>query len=199
MDPETPLPAALLLLAGGASRRMGRPKALLPVAGVTLAEWIAGRLAPHFAHLLVAAREEAQLPPALRPHIVRDLHLDAGPLAGVEAGLAASRYDTLVAVACDMPRVTPALCRRLVAAAEAGAIDAAVPRVDGRPQPACSAYRQSAAGPIAAALAGGRSRATDALAELRVRWLDGEDAELFSNLNTPGDYRRFLDALRNPP
>lgn len=196
MDHQTPLPATLLLLAGGASRRMGRPKALLPVADRTLAEWIAERLAPHFAHLLVAAREEAQLPPSLRPRLVRDLHLDAGPLAGVEAGLAASPFETLVVVACDMPRVTPALCRRLAAGAEG--VDAAVPRVAGLPQPACAAYRRSAAGPIAAALAEGRNRAIDALAELRVRWLDGEDAELFSNLNTPGDYRRFLDALRNP-
>jgi molybdenum cofactor guanylyltransferase len=193
---ETPLPASLLLLAGGASRRMGRPKALLPVADVTLIEWIAQRLAPHFEHLLVAVREEAQLPPALRPHLVRDLHLGAGPLAGVEAGLAASPHDTVVAVACDMPHVTPALCRRLAAGAEG--VDAAVPRLAGRPEPACAAYRRSAAGPIAAALAEGRSRATDALAELRVRWLDEEDARLFSNLNTPRDYRRFLDALRNP-
>lgn len=195
--PEVPLPATLLVLAGGESRRMGRSKALLPVNGTTLVEWIAGRLSPHFAHLLVAARDETQLPPSLRPHLVRDLHLGAGPLAGVEAGLAASPHDTVVAVACDMPRVTPELARRLAAAAEG--VDAAVPRVGGRPEPACAAYRSSCGGAIAAALAEGRQRATDALAELRVRWLDGEDPELFRNLNTPGDYRRFLDALRNAP
>ncbi len=110
-------PATLLLLAGGASRRMGRPKALLPVGGATLAEWVAGRLAPGFAHLLVAAAGPEQLPPGLRPHLVRDLHRGAGPLAGVEAGLAASPHDTVVAVACDMPAVTADLVSRLAAAA----------------------------------------------------------------------------------
>src|SRR2546429_3881629 len=106
-DPiSTPAPATLLVLAGGDSRRMGRPKALLPVGDTTLIEWLVGRLAPAFEHVAVAARDPAQVPPGLRPRVVRDLHLDAGPLAGIEAGLAASPYDALVAVACDMPDVT---------------------------------------------------------------------------------------------
>jgi len=185
------LQATLVVLAGGDSRRMGRPKALLPVGGVTLVEWLVARLAPGFAHLLVAAREAEQLPPSLRPRLVRDLHVGAGPLAGVEAALAASPHDTVLAVACDMPGVTPELARRLTEAA-GGDVDAAVPRVGGRPEPACAAYRRSAAGPIAAALQEGRLRAAAALDELRVRWLDDEDPALFANLNTPEDYRRFV-------
>lgn len=178
-----------MLLAGGDSRRMGRPKALLPVADATLIEWVAARLAPSFAHLLVAARVAEQVPPALRPRLVRDLHVGAGPLAGVEAALAASPHDLVVAVACDMPAVTSDLTRRL---AEAASRDAAVPRIDGRPEPACAAYRQSAAGPIAAALREGRYRAADVLADLDVNWLDREDPALFANLNTPEDYERFI-------
>ena len=184
------LRATLVILAGGDSRRMGRPKALLPVEGTTLVEWLAARLAPAFAHLVVAGRDAERLPPALRAHLARDLHAGAGPLAGVEAGLAASPHDVAVAVACDMPRVSADLLRRL-AEASAGA-DAAVPRIAGRPEPACAAYRRSAAGPIGAALEAGRLRATDALADLHVRWLDGEDPALFANLNTPADYERFI-------
>ena len=81
------LPATLLLLAGGESRRMGRPKALLPVERVTLLEWLAERLAPGFERLLVAARDPDQLPDSLRDRFVADRHPGAGPLAGVEAGL----------------------------------------------------------------------------------------------------------------
>lgn len=187
--------ATLLVLAGGDSRRMGRPKALLPVGATTLVEWLTARLAPDFAHLLVAAREPGLLPPGLRPHLVRDLHAGAGPLAGVEAGLSASPYETLVAVACDMPAVTVDLVRRLAAAAAGPAVDAAVPRLAGRPEPACAAYRRSAAGPIGTALGAGRLRAADALSDLRVCWLDDEDPALFANLNTPADYDRFLARL----
>ena len=191
------LAATLLLLAGGESRRMGRPKALLPVAGTTLIEWIAERLAPEFQHLLVAARGEEQVPAGLRGHLVRDLHAGAGPLAGIEAGLAASPHETVVAVACDLPLVTADLARRLAAAAEG--VDAAVPRIAGRPEAACAAYRRSASGPLAAALGGGRRRASDVLGELRVRWLDGEDPSLFANLNSPEDYRSFLERVAAPP
>ena len=188
------LAATLLLLAGGGSRRMGRPKALLPVGGATLLEWIAERLAPEFQGLLVAAREPEQVPPGLRPHFVPDLRPGAGPLAGIEAGLAATDHEAVFAVACDMPRVEPELARRLLA--EAAGYDAAVPRVGGRPEPACAAYRRSAAAGLSAALAEGRWKAADALAGLRVRWLDGEDPTAFANLNTPEDYGAFLDAMR---
>jgi molybdopterin-guanine dinucleotide biosynthesis protein A len=147
------LAATLLLLAGGDSRRMGWPKALLPVGGATLLEWIAEGLAPEFEGLLVAAREPGQVPPGLRPHFVADLHPGAGPLAGIEAGLAATEHEAVFAVACDMPHVEPELARRLVA--EAAGYDAAVPRVGGRPEPTCAAYRRSAAAGLSAALAAG--------------------------------------------
>ncbi len=94
-----------------------------------------------------------------------------------------------------MPAVTVGLVRRLATAAAGPAVDAAVPRVAGRPEPACAAYRRSAAGPIATALGAGRLRAADALSDLRVRWLDDEDPARFANLNTPDDYERFLARL----
>lgn len=192
------LPVTLLLLAGGDSRRMGRPKPLLPVAGTTLIEWQLRRLEPHFAHALVAARGEEQVPAGLRHRLVRDLHRAGGPLAGIESGLAATPHDAVFALACDMPAVTPDLARRLVAAAGPD-VDAAVPRLWGRPEPACAVYRTSAAGPIAAALGEGRLRAADALEGLRVRWLDGEDGAQFANLNTPAEYRAFRERLEVAP
>jgi molybdopterin-guanine dinucleotide biosynthesis protein A len=186
--------ATLLLLAGGESRRMGRSKALLPVGESTLVEWMARRLGVEFEHLLVSARDERQLPEGLRTHLVRDLRPGAGPLAGIESGLAATPHDVLVAVACDMPGVGVGLTRRLVAASEGH--DAAVPRVGGRPEPTCAAYRRSAAAPISALLDAGGRRAAAALQDLDVRWLDDEPAAQFANLNTPEDCAAFLDALR---
>jgi molybdopterin-guanine dinucleotide biosynthesis protein A len=192
-DIRVAYPATLLVLAGGQSRRMGRPKALLPVQGTTLVEWLVRRLEPSFRELLVAAGEATQLPPGLRRCFVADQRPGAGPLAGIEAGLAAARQPTLVALGCDMPHVTPALARRLAAAASGH--DAAVPRFGGRPEAACAAYRPGALDAISAALDDGRRKAADALATIDVNWLDGLDPALFTNLNTPDEYRAFLAAI----
>jgi molybdopterin-guanine dinucleotide biosynthesis protein A len=186
-------PATLLLLAGGESRRMGQPKSLLPVEGATLLEWLAGRLAPGFEQVLVAARDPLQLPESLRDRFVADRHPGAGPLAGVEAGLESAGGRTVVAVACDMPYLSSGLLGCLLEAASG--CDAAVPESGGRLHPACAAYRPTALARITAALEEGRRRALDVLAELDYRRLRVEDERLLTNLNTPEDYRDFLAQL----
>jgi molybdopterin-guanine dinucleotide biosynthesis protein A len=189
-DIDVAYPATLLLLAGGQSRRMGRPKALLPIGGGTFFEWVAGRLRGGFPELLVAASRPVQLPSSLRSRFLPDRLPGAGPLAGIEAGLRAARHSTVVVVACDMPDVSPDLAERLAAAAEGR--DAAVPRVGRRPEPACAAYRRSALDAITEALDGGDLKAANVLARLDVSWLDDVDPALLSSLNTPADYRAFL-------
>jgi molybdenum cofactor guanylyltransferase len=186
------LKATLLLLAGGESKRMGQPKALLPVGAITLLEWIAERLSGGFVEVLVSANDPQLVPKGLR--MVRDRragHL--GPLAGIEAGLATAGQEVMVAVACDMPRVTLELAERLVTLSEGH--DAAVPRIGGRPEPAFACYRQTAAWAIGEALDLGRLKAASALQQMDVVWLDNADRKLFWNINTPKDYQVFLSAL----
>ena len=58
---------------------MGTSKADLPVAGVTLLEWIVARLGPGFVETIVAG---GTAPSGARA--VMDIRLDAGPLGGIE-------------------------------------------------------------------------------------------------------------------
>ena len=174
------LQATLVILAGGASRRMGRPKAELPVGGVTMLDWMLARLGPRFDEVLVATA-------------AMDRHPGGGPLAGVEAGLLAARHETIFAVACDMPHVTQELAAELVASVDGH--DAAVPLLGGRAEPACAAYRRSALAEITIALEEGRLKATAALSNLDVVYVEGLDHQLFRNVNTPSDYQEFIAAL----
>jgi molybdopterin-guanine dinucleotide biosynthesis protein A len=185
--------ATLLVLAGGAGRRMGRPKAWLQVGDTTLLRCVVGNLSATFSEVLVAFAAPEQLEELIPHRVVFDRKESAGPLAGLEAGLSAARNEVTFAVACDMPYVTPAVAELAVAAAHG--CDAAIPLIGGRPEPVCAAYRRSALPAITAALDGGRYRAADLVDQLEVTWLEGLDPQLFRSLNTPEDYERFRTAF----
>ncbi|MGH7765656.1 MAG: molybdenum cofactor guanylyltransferase [Candidatus Dormibacteraceae bacterium] len=181
--------ASLLVLAGGDSRRMGRPKAWLEVGDTYLLRYVAGRLAPAFSDVMVSFAEPEQLEQPVPYRVVFDRKASAGPLAGLEAGLAAAREEVMFALACDMPYVTLELAQVAVAAARS--CDAAIPRLDGRPEPVCGAYRRTAMPAISNALNAGRLKAADLIESLDVTWLEGLDASQFASLNTPADLERF--------
>ncbi len=179
----------MLVLAGGNSRRMGRPKAWLEVDGGTLLGYVVQRLAPAFSDVMVSLAQPEQLLETVPYRIVFDRKVSAGPLAGLESGLLAAKQDVVFAIACDMPYVTAEVAQVAVAAARG--CDAAIPRVAGRAEPVCGAYARSALPAITRALNEGRFRAADIAAELEVTWLEGLDAGLFRSLNEPTDLERF--------
>jgi molybdopterin-guanine dinucleotide biosynthesis protein A len=185
--------ATLLVLAGGMSRRMGRPKAWLEVGDTKLLHWMVARLSPAFSDVIVSFAEPEQLEEHVPYRLVFDRRLDAGPLAGLEAGLSAAREEVMFAVACDMPYVTLEVAEMAVAAARTS--DAAIPRVGDRPEPVCAAYRRSALPTITSALDSGDLKLTNLAERLDVTWLEGLHPELFRSLNTPDDYERFRESL----
>ncbi len=185
--------ATLLVLAGGASRRMGRPKAWLEVGDTFLLRHVADRLAPAFSEVVVSFAEPEQLEHHVPYRVVFDRRPDAGPLAGLEAGLAAAREQVVFSVGCDMPYVTLALAELAVAAARTA--DAAIPRHDGLFEPVCAAYRKSALPAIVNALDSHRYVAHDVAEYLDVTWLEGHDPRQFESLNSPADFERFDAAL----
>src|ERR1700682_3596240 len=99
--------ATLLVLAGGHSRRMGRPKAWLEVGDTVLLRHVVDNLAPAFAEVIVAFAEPEQLEQPVPYRIVFDRKHSAGPLAGLEAGLLAAHHDGKFAAGCGMPDVQP--------------------------------------------------------------------------------------------
>src|SRR4029079_1526521 len=109
--------ATLLVLAGGESRRMGRPKAWIEVGDTVLLRYVVDRLGPAFSEVVVSFAEPEQMEQHLPYRVVFDRKRSAGPLAGLEAGLMAARFDVLFAVACDMPYVTQSTAQLAVAAA----------------------------------------------------------------------------------
>lgn len=185
--------ATLLVLAGGHSRRMGRPKPWIAVGSTVLLRYVAERLAPAFSEVMVSFGEPEQMEQLVPYRVVFDRKPSAGPLAGLEAGLHSAHHNVLFAVGCDMPYVEPSTAELAVVAART--CDAAIPRHDGLFEPVCGAYRKSALPAITRALDAGNYVAHDVAEYLDVTWLEGLDPAQFESLNTPGDLERFHAGL----
>lgn len=185
--------ATLLVLAGGQSRRMGRPKPWIEVGNSVLLRYVVNRLAPAFSEVMVSFNEPEQMEQLVPYRVVFDRKHNAGPLAGLEAGLLAAHNQVLFAVACDMPYVERTTAELAVAAARN--CDAAIPRHDGLFEPVCGAYRKTALPAIERALDMGNYVAHDVVEQLDVTWLENLDPAQFESLNTPADLERFHATL----
>ena len=178
----TALVTALILAGGKATRLGGVDKRELVVEGRTIFERQLAVLAG-FPILVSSAREL----PGVRT--VRDTIADAGPLAGIAAGLAAAHTPWLLVLAGDMPYMTRAVIDRLLARA-GDDVDAVGVRVGGLPEPLVCVLRVAVFLPLVQArLARGELKASRLLTEgpARVAWLDETDARAFFNVNVPAD------------
>jgi molybdopterin-guanine dinucleotide biosynthesis protein A len=178
-----------ILLCGGRSSRMGRAKAWLPWRGRPLAAEVASVLAQVVDEIVVVTSEALDPPPLPRARVVRDERPDQGPLAGVAAGLAQLEADIAFAIGTDVPFLTPAFARHVLAAATADR--AAAPVVDGFVQPLGAAYPKRGAALAVELLARGRRRPLDLLDALDYRPLAADDLpDLVSlrGIDTPAEY-----------
>ncbi len=128
---------AAVLLAGGASKRMGQAKALIPYGGHPLWQWqMKTLLALEPCELFISAPLEIDFEDDPWKTIY-DREAGLGPLAGLEAALSATTADQLVALAVDMPAVTAEFFGLLIDEAGDSGI---VPELDGRYQGLVAIY-----------------------------------------------------------
>jgi len=189
------------ILAGGASRRFGSPKALAMVGGRTIAERVRDALREGTG-AAVLVTNEPELFAAMGLQSRPDAHPGAGPVAGIETALRwaeeEGRPGALVA-ACDMPFLDARALRLLIdfAKSHPSADAVAVGMGDGRKPPLC-AWLSVRCLPAAERVVEGDDRSFAALlASVDTAWLPAEDVArfrspetMFFNVNTPDDLRR---------
>lgn len=186
------LPLAAAVLAGGASRRMGRDKAGLRLGGKRLLDWQLERLralAP--AELLVSGREGVDYEVG-GIRVVCDATPGLGPLGGIAAILAATTAPHVLVLAVDLPAMTEGFLQRLVARRrpEIGI----VPRTAAGWEPLVAVFPRRIEARVRAHLAAGRLAlqalvsAGEAAGELEALPVAaGEEASLL-NWNRPEDW-----------
>ena len=180
------------LLAGGASRRMGRDKALLPVGGSGQLLWqrqwhVLESLEP--AELFWSGPPRPQMPS--RAKIIADVVAHAGPLAGISACLHVLPSNLLIVLAVDLPAMNATFLRDLMSRCT----DArgAVIRHGDFFEPLAAVYPKHLHALATEHLAQGRYTLQDFIREaveqeaLTVIPLRREDAPLFKNVNAASD------------
>ena len=184
--------AAAAVLAGGASRRMGRDKATLAVGGVELAS-LALAAAARVADPVVLVAPEGH--PARRLAAAPVTDSGEGPLAALAAALAALDADHVLVLAGDHPGLRVELLAHLAGLAARG--EAVACRRGPRLDPLVAVYRRAPALALARARladpAGDRSLAgllaglrTLVVEEAQWRPLD-PDGRSFVDLDDPAD------------
>ncbi len=184
---------AAIVLCGGQSRRMGRPKALLPWFGRPLLEHVLATLEDCVDERIVVTSAALPLPvEGLRARVVVDRAPDRGPLAALRDGLAATDAARVFVTACDSPLLTAAYVETLFAGAQSGT-GAAAPVADGFVQ-VLSAVYPGGAGRVAEALLAEGAASLRALLD-RIGFVALEPARFggagpapWTGLNTPEAY-----------
>ncbi|MFD0674190.1 molybdenum cofactor guanylyltransferase [Cohnella sp. GCM10027633] len=193
---------AAIILAGGEGRRMGHiNKAHLTFGGErfidrqlrTVADWADERI------VVVNGSERAaelDLPSDVR--VVADHYAGEGPLAGLQAGLEAASSPYAWVIGCDQPLLDAEAAKLLLSRLEDGDCEAALPVIEGRPQPLHAVYRQEV-GAIASRLLAAGQRRLMALVE-EITWI-GVEEETFgargiarafaADVDTPEQYEKL--------
>lgn len=208
-----------VVLAGGGSRRMGRPKAALPFGGGTLLDWSIALVVAAATDVWISVADADALSAIGRLEagalggersvgdagaaasvprvagVVRDASPGRGPLAALHTVLTRLARPVLF-VACDLPFLAPDDLRALARAR--GAAPAVLLADERGAQPLAALYRPEIVPVIEARLAAGQFAMRDLLAHAphetrRARGVAPGCAPL-ANVNSPDEYARALRA-----
>ena len=190
-----------VVLAGGASRRMGRDKALVEVAGQPMLDWVVDALAAVTTDVVVSGEPRPQWAEHLR--FVQDKgEARRGPLAGVVAVMEQVAPDALlVVVGVDQPWVRPSTLSEIIGRFSERPV---VPVPDGVRQTTCAVYpandllvatrELNAGGSIQSML---DRTAFDPFTEAHLESC-GEDGRSWFSVNTPDDLSEGLERYGPP-
>jgi molybdenum cofactor guanylyltransferase len=185
-----------IILTGGKSSRMGRPKALLPFGNELLIAHLVRQLERKFKLVVVVAAPDQELPP-LPAKVVRDEVAYQGPVGGIYYGLRVAIGTGAFVTSCDAAFLSLPLISFLTS--QMLNHDVVVPYWQDRFQPLHAVYRTSVAPLLKEQLGRGELRPISLYDRVRTRKVDEQEIRRFDpeglsffNMNAPDDYAHAL-------
>ena len=188
-----------VVLAGGASKRMGRSKAQLPVGDRRMIEWIVRAMDCLFDEIIVVTHHPQSFPMLENVHFVQDAVPVAtrSSLVGLYTGLLHARNETIFVVPCDMPLLNRGLIEYMIGLLDGE--DVRVPMTGSHFQPLHAFYRKTCLPHMRRSIDQQQYKVIHFYDEVLVRTVDEAtiktyDPELisFMNVNSEEDYQRVL-------
>ncbi len=199
--------ASGIILAGGASRRMGRDKAWIEFKGRPLIAHVVERLQQVADDILIVS-DGVRSYEELGVRVIPDILPGRGPLGGMYSGLSAARHDAAVVVACDMPFLDPHLLSYMLSLTESFEVVVPVAKdpsktgqkkhrgpsaLEANLHPLHAVYTRGCRDPIRARLDAADLRVISFYPDVRVRVVSAAEIDRFDsrrlslfNANTPG-------------
>jgi len=182
-----------VILAGGASRRMGQNKALLPFQGTHLIQSVHNQLARLFDNVFIVTNSPELYRFLPCPKVSDLIRGGAGSLVGIHSALFHSTTPYVFIAACDMPYLQAHLILHIVSERED--FDIVVPVSSFGPEPLHAIYRKTVFDVIDTALKKGQKKIISIFDQLRVKIIPQNEIaridpkfQSFRNINTPEEY-----------
>lgn len=171
----------------------GVDKGLQMLRGRPMAQWVLERFAPQVDEVLINANQNLDAYARFGYRVIPDkIGGFAGPLAGLQRGLAEARHDLVATVPCDSPFLPQDLVARLYSAMRQRGAEVAVAKTGDQPHPVFCLCRKEVLAGLTAFLAGGGRKIDAWYATLKVtEVLFDDEAEAFSNINTEAELNSF--------
>ena len=188
-----------VILTGGASRRMGRDKAMLPLGGKTMLQYLIDKYSASLGSVAVSVNAAGRFPFSGAVEIV-DRYPDMGPLNGIVSAFEETDADCIFMTGTDLPFGDPELARRLCELM--GEADACIMRRGKKGfEPLFAIYRRSCAESASAHLAQDKKSIREFLEAVSVRYVEPEELAEFDlerilmNVNTTEEYEMMNNLL----
>jgi molybdopterin-guanine dinucleotide biosynthesis protein A len=190
-----------IILVGGESRRMGKPKYSLPFGDETLLQRSVRNLRGAVCPIVIVGAPDQDLPAI--PHILSicDPIAGQGPSMGLMTGLkhVEGISEWALGTGCDMPFISTELVQYLKSCRTSEA-EIVIPRIDGQYYPLCALYRTAIWRKAKLLLEKGERRLLTLVNACRVQIVEQEaliqidpDLRFLMNINTPQCYQRALE------
>ena len=184
------------ILAGGKSTRMGTEKALLPLKGRPMIQYVADTLAAGFSEVIVVGGDKERFG-FLKLEIVPDVFEGCGPLGGIQAALNRAKPLPVFVLSCDTPFI-PAEMVDYVMNFKAAA-PTKIATFDGVLQPLCGLYDGTSLSAIEDDIHKGKYSVLKTIQKLDhtvvpiTPDLPFFNPQMFWNVNRPEDYHSISD------